>query len=202
MQRFVYGSIACLTIVAMACGSKDPGGDKVMDAGVTDAGGAGSIAPPIDAAQPLDAGMRGDAIAPEPVDAGPRPCGERALRCNGQCISQDTPIAGNCVLWAHVDGVSDMAIGHDHALYAGSLMQGLEGERSLHRVPAGGGAPVSLTEESYSVDHILVEDDTLYFLTRDESSPVRNRRTGSIGLARLPDGPVELAISRPSGSRT
>jgi hypothetical protein len=196
MRRLTcIGLVGAVALLGVACGSKESRSGP-MDTGVDgDEVTDGIPAPDAETTPSPDAGGQRDATAPVPMDAGPPPCGERELRCNGRCISEETPISGNCRLWAHVDAVSDMAVGDDGILYLGSYVQGLEGERQLHRVPAEGGAPMSLTDERYNIDHILLENDQLYFLTSSERSEVRSRLTGSIGRVQLPDGPVEVLVS-------
>jgi hypothetical protein len=127
--------------------------------------------------------------------SGPPKCPDGSVRCNGECVSADKPVSGNCSYYARSDAVFQLDIASNGDLYA--ALSGAIGEGAiLSRIPKGGGVATELTADRYGLGQLEVVGNTLYFITQGEyGSTVHKRTVGRVFSVALPSGKPELIVS-------
>jgi hypothetical protein len=140
-----------------------------------------------------DAGMQAGSMST--ADAGTPACAEGSVRCNGQCVSAEKPVSGNCSYYARADGVYVVALAPNSDLYTARFGPGSGEHQPLQRIPKGGGMAVDLSAEHYYVDSLEITGGTLYFDTQGESSTVHKRTVGRVVRVALPTGVPEVIVS-------
>lgn len=199
--------VLCAYLGAFGCGQDGDrrAGDEPADGGSTQ-DAAPDSATVADSAVSTDSAVhdagRDASLATDsgPSDAGPPPCGDQRVRCNGKCLTLGES-EGNCTVFAQVESTDLRQISAITATDDGELFVGLTLSANLTtvaptilRYAPTGGAPTTLSTMRLNLSGLFVADTLLYFTTTGETSTVRQRMTGSIGQLPRAGGTPEFLV--------